>query len=65
MYVHEVLRYNYMKKKKSTKDKRSKTQNRLPRSHYYWNDYPRLKDLIYTCIYYLNKFVLPLLAQCM
>ena len=64
MYVHEVLRYNNMEKK-STKDKRSKTQNRLPCPHYYWNDYPRLKVLIYTCIYYLNKFVLLWLAQCM
>ena len=44
-----------MKKNKSTKDKRSKTQNRLPRAHYYCNDYPRLKVLIYTCIYYLVK----------
>ena len=44
-----------MGKQISTKDKRSKTQNRLPRSHYYWNDYPRLKVLIYTCIYYLVK----------
>ena len=65
MYVHEVLKYNNMKKKKSTKDKRSKTQNRLLRSHYYWNDYPRVKVLIYTCIYYLNTFALLWLAQCM